>query len=124
MSHGIVIACDGSRTIHQNIRTEKTIPVIQGAHRAPRGDAVRSRGPGEPSCSTTRSGTRPTKTRGHARARGKARLRRSPEAAARSGRRVALMKPNFAAGLGGLVDGVDDPHELTSFFGAGHGALA
>src|SRR5688572_12142806 len=100
------------------------MPVIHGAHRAPSGDGLGSLGPGDPSWSTRKSGTSPTNTRGQAPARGNARLRRSPEVAARNGRQAALMKPNFAARLGGLVDGVDDPHELASFFGAGQGSLA
>jgi hypothetical protein len=56
----------------------------------------------------TSIGTRATKTSGHSRAFGNVKLRSAPEAAATSGRQSLLMKANLAAGLGGLIDGVDD----------------
>src|SRR5512144_1726993 len=124
MSHGWVIACTGRRTIHQNMRTLKTVPAIQGDQRTPRPTFAGSAGPGVPFARMTRSGTSATKTSGQSRAFGNVKERSAPDAAAASGRHSRLMKADLAAGLGGLVDGVDDPHELAPFFGAGHGALA
>src|SRR5690349_19194383 len=111
MIQGWVMAWAGRRVIQRNVRNDATMPVSHGAHRAARPAGRASPGPGDPAWRTRRSGTSPTKTRSHAPAFGKARLRRIPETAARASPRGGLMKANLPARLGGLIDRVDDLHE-------------
>src|SRR5882724_4793750 len=125
MIQGTVMAAAGRRTSHQNRSMLKTRPVSQGIHPDPGASATEAGvvGPGAVRCSQARSGTSATKTSGMRPALGKARLRRTPDAAAASGPaqrpRLKLMEPDLAASLGGLIDGVDDPHHLQSLLGRG-----
>ena len=126
MIQGNVIARAGRRTSHQKRSALNTIPVIQGIQNIPRGSGasaeVRS-GPALDCSIQTRSGTSATNTTGISPAFGKERLRRMPEAAAASGPRKRLMETDLAAGLCGLVDGVDDPHDLEPLLGGSLGLL-
>src|SRR5262245_17528323 len=130
MIQGWVMAAAGSRTSHQKRSALKTTPVIQGIHPGPRragaheaGDA----GPGASRWRSTRRGTSATNTSGMRLAFGNERPRRSPDAAAASGPRarpgIRLMEADLAASLCGLVDRVDDPHDLEPFLGGRLGAL-
>src|SRR3989442_8965447 len=115
MIHGCVMALAGRRTSHQKRSMLKTVPASQGIQPVPRGalgSAVAETGPSASRCIQTRSGTSATNTRGMSPAFGKERLSRTPDAAAASGPRLRLMEPDLAASLCGLVDGVDDFHDL------------
>src|SRR2546426_3742366 len=127
MIHGWVIAWAGRRTSHQKRSMLNTIPVIHGMKPNPRvfaASAVGASGPDDSRCNQTRSGTSATNTRKKSPGAGKARLSRRPDAAARRGPRRRLMEPNLAASRCGLVDGVDDPHDLEPFLGGRLRALS
>src|SRR6185295_15927766 len=121
MIQGKVMAEAGRRTSHQKKSMLKTRPVSHGTHPDPRASAAATGvvGPGATRCSQTRSGTSATNTSGMRFALGNARLRRTPDAAAASGPRrrpwLKLMEADLAASFGGLVDRVDDSHDLQPF---------
>src|SRR5258705_8599338 len=126
MIHGWVIAAAGSRTSHQKRSMLKITPVIQGSHPGARRAGVQAGAAAGPATSRwieTRSGTSATNTSGMSPVFGKERLRRIPERAAASGQRARpgtrLMEPDLAASLSGLVDGVDDSHDLETLLGRG-----